>query len=446
MLTFLLQILSAVYDGALYLFTFLFLLVFILWVIRVLLSRRYHTWDTPYDTTTAVIIPVVDEPLDLFDAVLKRIKEQHPTEIIVVINGKRNEGLEQVCIDNNVKFTWTEIPGKRNAIVVGLDYITSEIAVLVDSDTVWTPNTLRELVKPFRDPKIGGVTTQQHILEPERNKWTRWAEWLESVRNMYSMPAMSVLGTVGCLPGRTIALRRSIIEKNKVKFMTDKFLGVHLEVSDDRTLTNYALIDGYKTVYQESSIVYTDAPTKLKVLAKQQYRWARGSQYNTMRMMWWMIRKAPVLALFYLADILIPFLVVGAFLAWAVRVIFQLKAANPYSGMLYLFGDTLVMAILLYVFSVITSWLFAAVRFQRPIAKNPKEFWFLPYYMFLNIFLLVPIRLFGFMRSAHLSGWGTRKGGYQGEKRQNILVIVPYVITFILLGFSVWFGMVFYGG
>ena len=439
------QSLSTLYDGTFYIFSALFLLVFILWVIRTLLSRRYTTWDTPFTTTTAVIIPVVDEPLELFDSVLNRIKRQHPTEIIVVINGKRNYGLEKVCTENDVKFVWTEIPGKRNAVVVGLAHITSDIAVLVDSDTVWTQNTLRELVKPFRDPKIGGVTTQQHILQPERSKWTRWADWMESVRNMYSMPAMSVLGTVGCLPGRTIAFRRIILENNKVKFMTDKFLGVHLEVSDDRALTNYTLKDGYKTVFQASSVVYTDAPTSLKVLAKQQYRWARGSQYNTLRMMPWMLLHAPMLAFFYAADILIPFLVVGAFLAWATRVIFNLDANNPYDGLLAIFGDTVWMLIVLTIFSMLTSWLYAAVRFQRPINQKPTEFWLLPYYMFLNIFLLVPVRLFGFMRSAHLSGWGTRAGGYQGQKRQHILVVVPYLITFTLLGLSIWFGMMFYG-
>lgn len=78
MLTFLLQSLSTLYDGTFYIFTALFILIFIQWVVRVILSRRYKTFDEPYETTTAVIIPVVDEPLDLFDSVLKRIKEQKP--------------------------------------------------------------------------------------------------------------------------------------------------------------------------------------------------------------------------------------------------------------------------------------------------------------------------------------------------------------------------------
>ena len=71
--------------------------------------------------------------------------------------------------------------------------------------------------------------------------------------------------------------------------MHARFLGVFLEVSDDRTLTNLTLKQGYQTVYQSTSMVWTDAPTRLRKLAKQQLRWSRGSQYNTLRMLPWMI-------------------------------------------------------------------------------------------------------------------------------------------------------------
>ena len=81
------------------------------------------------------------------------------------------------------------------------------------------------------------------------------------------MPAQSVLGQIGCLPGRTIAFRRDVLERIMPDFLTQKFLGVVLEVSDDRTLTNLTLKQGYRTVYQSTSLVYTDCPTGLKKIA-----------------------------------------------------------------------------------------------------------------------------------------------------------------------------------
>ena len=261
----------------------------------------------------SVIIPVVDEPEDLFREVLARILEQRPTEIIVVINGPRNPKLEKICADVGVRWTWTESPGKRNALQRRRRLATGEIAVLVDSDTVWTPDTLRELVKPFRDPAVGGVTTRQRILAPGP-VGADPVGGLAGERPQRVLDAGDERARHRGLPaGRTIAFRR--IDPGRVHGPVPhrRFLGVFLEVSDDRTLTNYTLMAGYRTVYQSTSLVYTDAPTKLGKLAKQQYRWARGSQYNTLRMLPWMLRHTPVLAVFYVADIVVPFVLVGSY-------------------------------------------------------------------------------------------------------------------------------------
>ncbi len=128
---------------------------------------------------------------DLFYSVLMKIARQNPSEIIVVINGPKNEGLENLCVDFNrnlpigftpVQHYYTPVAGKRNGIRVAMEHINpnSDITVLVDSDTVWTEDTLSELLKPFAcDQKIGGVTTRQKILDPDRKLVTMFANLLE---------------------------------------------------------------------------------------------------------------------------------------------------------------------------------------------------------------------------------------------------------------------------
>ena len=41
-----------------------------------------------------------------------------------------------------------QTPGKRNALRIGVEHTSGEIAVLCDSDTIWTDDTLSELVEP----------------------------------------------------------------------------------------------------------------------------------------------------------------------------------------------------------------------------------------------------------------------------------------------------------
>ncbi|MEZ0093993.1 glycosyltransferase family 2 protein [Streptacidiphilus sp. EB129] len=435
MLAFLLECRQWWTKGTVYPFAVFMSVIWILWIVRVVLARMYRPWQRPYQVTTSVIIPVVDEPEDLFRDVLGRILAQQPTETIVVINGRRNPVLELICEELGAWWYWTEIPGKRNALKVGLEVASGEIAVLVDSDTVWTPNTLSELVKPFRDHKVGGVTTRQRILDPGRSVLTRWADWLESVRCQYSMPAMSVLGTVGCLPGRTIAFRSSILADCMERFLSEKFLGVFLEVSDDRTLTNYTLKAGYKTVYQSTSLVYTDAPLELKKLAKQQYRWARGSQYNTLRMLPWMLLRAKMLCLFYLADIAVPFVLLGTFASW-VAAFFRRSRPGLYTELPLPHTPWMAAAVIIGLAAVM-SLISIAIRFGRHFAYRPQDMVFLPVFMVINTLLLLPVRLLGFFRCAHNAGWGTRADSFAGERAHSPLVIVPYLLGGLMLFGSV---------
>ncbi|MFT4029598.1 MAG: glycosyltransferase family 2 protein [Protaetiibacter sp.] len=398
----------------LYLFAVYSALIWGLWVLKTVLSARYRPFTGDYRGTTSVVVPVVDEPLELFRDVIARMVQQRPDEIIVVINGAPNPGLVGVCEEFAPLVRWvhTPIPGKRNAVKIGTEMSSGDITVLVDSDTVWTPGTLAELVKPFADPTVGGVTTRQRILEPTRSWITRWADWLENSRALYSMPAQSVLGQVGCLPGRTIAFRRDILVRVMHDFMTQRFLGVFLEVSDDRTLTNLTLKAGYRTVYQYTSLVYTDAPLKVKKLFKQQLRWARGSQYNTLRMLPWMLGHAPVLAVFFIMDILLPFLLWGVIAGWSYRAITG-QGYNFYAGFLEEYGlqsgVIFVLALM-----VVSSVLSMAIRQLRHLSEKPSDFFRLPAFIIVSTFFLMPIRLLGFFRMAHASGWGTRAGAYAG--------------------------------
>ena len=415
MFIFLLQIRHMLEGHAeFYLFALYSAIIWALWLLKVVLSSRYRPVTRRFDVSTSVVVPVVDEPLELFRDVLGRMVEQRPGEIIVVINGAPNPGLVTVCEEFAPLVRWvhTPIPGKRNAVKIGTELSRGEITVLVDSDTVWTDGTLEELVKPFADPQVGGVTTRQRILEPTRSWITRWADWLENTRALYSMPAQSVLGQVGCLPGRTIAFRRSILVQVMHDFMTQKFLGVFLEVSDDRTLTNLTLKAGYRTVYQHTSLVYTDAPLQIKKLFKQQLRWARGSQYNTLRMLPWMVGHAPVLSVFFVMDILLPFVLYGVVLGWIYRAITH-QGENLYAGILHEYGFS---TGLLWVVGlmVVSSVLSMAIRQMRHLAEKPSDFFRLPIFILVSTFFLMPVRLIGFFRLGHVSGWGTRAGAYSG--------------------------------
>ena len=100
--------------------------------------------------------------------------------------------------------------GKRAAIAAGLAASdpSTDVVVVLDSDTVWAPGALAEMLRPFADARVGGVTPRQAIFDVGDDPVRRLADWIEDLRYLLTVPAQSVFGQVGCLAGRTIAYRR----------------------------------------------------------------------------------------------------------------------------------------------------------------------------------------------------------------------------------------------
>lgn len=406
MYTFTVQLVDALATGHIYFFMLFFVYVWLRWMVVNGMALRYRPFTAKHTAKTSVIIPVVDEPEGVFREVLSSITKQRPYQVIVVINGPKNKTLEKIARKyKKVQVLWTPVAGKRNAVRLGLEKAAGEIIALVDSDTIWTKDTLKELVKPFADGEVGGVTTRQKIMQPNRNLITRFSSLMEEIRAEGSMKAMSATGKVGCLPGRTIAFRKSILDGTIDEFMTERFMGVHKEVSDDRSLTNLTLKAGYKTVMQDTSLVYTDAPTSWRKFIRQQLRWGEGSQYNNLKMFGWMVRRAPLMLFIYVTDMLTPIFLLGVVVSYAVQLF------SGGSVLVMPFGDNIFLLVL---FAILGAAVSVGIRQLYAMRLQPIDILYLPVFVVIMTFIMVPVRVIGLARCADDLGWGTRKAAYKG--------------------------------
>ena len=144
-----------------------------------------------------------------------------------------------------------------------------------------------------------------------------------------------------------------------------------------------------------------------------------------------------MLALFYISDIVMPFLLLAAATGFAVRVA-QGENVNFYEGITFGYGPV-VGTFIIVVLTLAATWISAYVRQSRHFDERPRDLWLLPVFTVLNTFVLMPIRIYGFMRMAKNDGWGTRRNAFDGETvkaRPNPFAAIPYVLafTFVLLG------------
>jgi len=396
MFTFLIDTYDAVGGAGPTAFMGFFVYVWLLWLAKSLAGRRYRPWTAPAPTlTTTVIVPVYNEPEPIFRRALASVVANNPTETIVVVDGG-DSGVAAVARDYADRVIRIPKSGKREAIAVGLDASngTSDVVVVLDSDTVWQPDALAEMLKPFADPRVGGVTPRQAIFDPDGNPVRRFANWLEDLRYHLTVPAQSVFGQVGCLAGRTIAYRRDAFEPAVERLVDQSVLGVKLHVGDDRVLTNELLRNDWRTVYQSTALVTTDAPSDWWTFWKQQLRWGRSSQRETFLSLRWLWRK-PVAFASFATDVATPF---------ALYAVVALAAAHAVSGNGSPTGFPLFVELPLGYAGMLTS---IGLRQIPHFRRVPRDVFRLPFFVLALTFVMVPIRIIAFATMLH-QGWGSR--------------------------------------
>jgi hyaluronan synthase len=370
--------------------------VWVVWAAKALLARRYRpSRGASPPLRSTVIVPVFHEPEALFRRALQSVAENHPTEFIAVVDGG-DLPAATIAADSCDRVLRIPKSGKREAIAAGLRASdpSTDVVIVLDSDTVWRPDTLRELLRPFADPRVGGVTPHQAIFDAGANRVRGLADWLEDIRYHLVVPAQSVFGQVGCLAGRTIAYRREAFEPAVTRLVGQTVLGLPQTVGDDRVLTSELLRTGWRTVYQSTAHVTTDAPDDWPTFWRQQLRWGRSSQRETLLSLRWLWRR-PATFLCFLTDIVTPFALYTVLTVAVARAIHgsggptgwgqEIELPLAYAGMVVSIG----------------------LRQIPHLRRRPADIAWLPLFVLQLTFVMVPLRILAFATMLHQS-WSSR--------------------------------------
>jgi hyaluronan synthase len=392
------QLLDLILYYKLHLFLLFFIYVWIFFLIKLHFARKYKPYREAYAASVSIVIPEYKEPQAVLTRVLESIRSNSESieEVIIAVDSRDGSNLQFLrnYEKNFSKLHAIEIKqkGKRAAEAVGIKKAKGEIVVIMDSDTVLSnSDTIAELIKPFKDPLVGGVTTAQRInMNPHNDLRKRFSDWMENMRCLLSFPAMSVKGVVGCLPGRCIAFRKeNILPHIDTEFLNERFQGIHCETGDDRCLTNIVLRHGFKTVYQSTAKVLTDVPKSWKLYIKQQLRWIRSTRRETVANLKWMIRRPFILPLIFLSDILIPI-----FFAITILNMF-LNMAFSYDLILVVQGTALQTMLAALLVGMLGAVISIGLRQTPHLRTNWKEVTILPLYVLWGTFVLTPLCIYG---------------------------------------------------
>jgi cellulose synthase/poly-beta-1,6-N-acetylglucosamine synthase-like glycosyltransferase/peptidoglycan/xylan/chitin deacetylase (PgdA/CDA1 family) len=247
----------------------------------VALARRQARLIPPPDATTffppvSVIVPAYNEEVGITAAVRSLAGNDYPTlEVIVVDDGSTDGTAAAVAAidDPRVRLIRQANGGKPAALNAGIAAARHDIIVMVDGDTIFEPDTIRNLVAPMADPSVGAVAGNTKVGN-RRGLLGHW-QHIEYVigcnldRRMYE-----ALECMPVVPGAIGAFRRQALA------------GVggvsHDTLAEDTDLTMAIHRAGWRVVYEPRARAWTEVPATLRQLWRQRYRWA----YGTMQAIW----------------------------------------------------------------------------------------------------------------------------------------------------------------
>ncbi|MGI5900771.1 MAG: glycosyltransferase family 2 protein [Christensenellales bacterium] len=302
------SIMAAVFLLTRYLFGFLY---------------RPQKIDMNFTPGVTIIIPCFNEEEWIHRTITDCINQDYPMEkleVIVVDDCSSDRSVEKIkeTIERLSKdgarfdvagrlkyFVQPENKGKRDALARGVLESSHELVVFVDSDSFLDPFAIRNLVVPFKDPKMGGVSGRTEVANTYTNVLTK----MQSVRYYIAFRIMKAaeayFDAVTCLSGPLSCYRKDIVLEHMDEWINQKFLGRRATFGDDRSMTNFVL-RRHRTGYQDTAVCSTVVPNSYKTFLAQQMRWKRSWLRESIIAGGFMWRKEPFMAVMFYIGLIVP--------------------------------------------------------------------------------------------------------------------------------------------
>lgn len=232
--------------------------------------------DALFAPPVSIVVPAFNEAKVIESSVRSLAASDYPEVEVIVLDDGSTDGTGEIVEGTGlerVRVLFEENAGKSTALNTGIAAARHALIVTVDADTVFEPGTLRRLVQPFREERVGAVAGNTKV----GNRVGLLGRWqhIDYVmgfnldRRLYD-----VLRCMPTVPGAIGAFRRSALED------VGGFSGATLAEDTDVTIALGRA--GWRVIYVEDARAYTEAPSSLSALWRQRYRWS----YGTMQAVW----------------------------------------------------------------------------------------------------------------------------------------------------------------
>jgi len=235
--------------------------------------------------TVSILLPCYNEGSAVYSSIKSIHASDYPAEKLEIICVddcsvddslewmlKAQKNFENVQVHRNPRNL-----GKGKTILRALSYSDSEMVISIDSDTLFAPNTVKELMSCFVEEKIGAVGGAVGLLNVNDNFITAFQAFQYYIGFHLYKITENWSRTVGCIAGPLFAVRRKVLLEVAPLIENRNWFGIPVIDGEDRFLTHMICMLGYDTFVNLDAQCWTVAPNTLSKYFTQQLRWRRSS-------------------------------------------------------------------------------------------------------------------------------------------------------------------------
>lgn len=234
-----------------------------------------------YKPRVSVMVPAWNESVGVLETVKTLLNSTYRNVEIVVVNDGSTDDSDKLIRDfkrlhnkNNkdnpekidIVYRYKKNGGKGAALNTAIKLSKGEILLSIDADCLVMPDTIKNIVRHFADPKV--MAAVGNVKVGNTKHLIGVIQYLEFLFSFYFKKADSVMNTIYIVGGAAGAFRRETLATVGVYNTTN--------ITEDIELSVRIQDAGMKIVYVSDALIYTEGASEIKGLMKQRLRWKRG--------------------------------------------------------------------------------------------------------------------------------------------------------------------------
>lgn len=239
--------------------------------------QKKTEFDSSYEPEVTLVVPCFNEADYIEEKIKNSLELDYPKDklkLIFISDGSSDDTPDRIKkYDSVIALHENKRSGKAAAMNRAMTYVTTQIVAFCDANTTLNKEAIRELVKHYKDEKVGAVTGEKRIISTNKEGASTAGEGIywkyESLLKKLDSDFYSVVGAAGELMSYRTSLYKEL--------PGDSLL-------DDLMQSMQIAIDGYRVIYEKNAWAAETASANVKEELKRKIRISAGAWQSMLRL------------------------------------------------------------------------------------------------------------------------------------------------------------------